>query len=448
MSLTKAHNRMIAGAPASVLDFGAIGDGVADDSSAVQAAIDANDFVYFPAGEYRIKSIKIDGSHKGIYAPQGSYLRHDFADSTNMFDVAETTKADYWSIDIARARIDLGGGHFIRCHGDCNHADINVNFIDQNATNKSIIYVNDTGFYFNKINGLNWQITTSHTVPAIYLRSTSNKITANEFNIVRPDRSGSRHFMELTSTSSSDFNYSNVINLSNPEVCNGGVLKISRTMNAVIGRMHCFDTNTTTNNMIEVGASGYVSQNTKIKDYQRNSGTLGSGLYDIKLVDSNYTYIENVSGTSASTLAAVDLNIQPNSVIVGGGFHTIINEAPSTTVTITSAEGVASPKLSLMRQAGTLTIASGAITVTDSVHRIDTEGAAATDDLVTINGGSDGYILILRTVSSSRDVTLKDTGGNLLLAGDFVLDNYADTITLRYDDITSSWIELTRSSNA
>ena len=51
MSLTKVHNRMIAGAPASVLDFGAIGNGEANDSDAVQAAINANDFVYFPAGE-------------------------------------------------------------------------------------------------------------------------------------------------------------------------------------------------------------------------------------------------------------------------------------------------------------------------------------------------------------------------------------------------------------
>ena len=50
MALTLAHNRMISGAPNNVKDFGATGDGVTDDSAAIQAALDLKGQVYIPAG--------------------------------------------------------------------------------------------------------------------------------------------------------------------------------------------------------------------------------------------------------------------------------------------------------------------------------------------------------------------------------------------------------------
>lgn len=94
----------------------------------------------------------------------------------------------------------------------------------------------------------------------------------------------------------------------------------------------------------------------------------------------------------------------------------------------------------------TCVIASDTITITRSYHFVDTEGGAATDNLSTINGGETGNILILRTTNSARDVTLKDGTGNLLLAGDCVLDNIQDTVTLFC--VGASWVELSRSNNA
>jgi hypothetical protein len=56
MSLTKVSYSMIQGAVANVLDYGAVGDGVANDTAAIQAALDASSAVYLPAGNYKITS--------------------------------------------------------------------------------------------------------------------------------------------------------------------------------------------------------------------------------------------------------------------------------------------------------------------------------------------------------------------------------------------------------
>lgn len=93
------------------------------------------------------------------------------------------------------------------------------------------------------------------------------------------------------------------------------------------------------------------------------------------------------------------------------------------------------------------TIATGVVTVlmNSGTVLIDTEAAAATDDLDTINNLQDGSITTFRAVSSARDVVFKDGTGNMKLNGDFTLNNVEDQITLRMSN--SVLYEMSRSDN-
>lgn len=63
MALTKATHAMIDGATVNVKDYGAVGDGVTDDTSAIQTALNSNlGSIYFPKGTYLIQPLTIPGN--------------------------------------------------------------------------------------------------------------------------------------------------------------------------------------------------------------------------------------------------------------------------------------------------------------------------------------------------------------------------------------------------
>lgn len=92
-----------------------------------------------------------------------------------------------------------------------------------------------------------------------------------------------------------------------------------------------------------------------------------------------------------------------------------------------------------------LTIASGVITITQSNHTVDTEADASTDDLDTINGGTEGDILHLSAINSARTIVVKNNTGNLQIGADFSMDNVLDTISLRF--ASGLWLKVSSSSN-
>jgi len=85
MSLTKVSYSMITGAPVNVKDYGAVGDGTTNDTTAMQAAITAvattGQGLYIPAGTYKITSALTSTGHLNMFG-DGDKSIIDFSSAT------------------------------------------------------------------------------------------------------------------------------------------------------------------------------------------------------------------------------------------------------------------------------------------------------------------------------------------------------------------------------
>lgn len=97
MSLTKASYSLITGAPVNVKDFGAIGDGVADDTTAIQNAIDSisKGVLYFPEGTYKTTAtISVENKNDSTLdsleiSAYGAVINSTVTGSTPAFQILE-----------------------------------------------------------------------------------------------------------------------------------------------------------------------------------------------------------------------------------------------------------------------------------------------------------------------------------------------------------------------
>ena len=144
MALTKATYSMIDGAPLNILDFGAIGDGVADDTAAIQAAITAS-----------------GASGVVLYWPKGTYL----VTATITASVAKLN----WLCDGATVNFnpaaDVAVGFNLTCAVGAQHAvnGSGISFNFNNKANRGIVFDQPTGnqtatIYLENISASNVQM--------------------------------------------------------------------------------------------------------------------------------------------------------------------------------------------------------------------------------------------------------------------------------------------------
>lgn len=168
---------------------------------------------------------------------------------------------------------------------------------------------------------------------------------------------------------------------------------------------------------------------------------------EIAMLDNINTTGKVVQFGGTSTRNIVKLSRQINPDVRASGSELADMAVYTSTSTENSFEYSGYPMFELK------TIATDAITINNATAqfiRVDTEASAATDDLVTINGWQrEGRVIYLKTASNTRDVTVKNTG-NIRLSGgaDRVLSSTIDSLVLRYNVSTAQWIETAFADNA
>ncbi len=96
----------------------------------------------------------------------------------------------------------------------------------------------------------------------------------------------------------------------------------------------------------------------------------------------------------------------------------------------------------------TLTISGGVVTrsATSSFFNIAAE-TGTVDDLDTINGGSDGDMIVLRS-DSGDDIDITEAGNIQLVGTTRTIDNPMDKFTCIYDSAAGKWCEISQAGNA
>ena len=171
MSLTKATYSLIDGAPANVLDYGAVGDGVTDDTAAIQAAIDAvatsgGGLVFLPktSAFYLVTSIILKGNVcLSSQIPGFAYGRA--TPDADMVKIKSVTPG--WVIDTPDSLIEACGVTGLTIAGDEAGASVggvrfrhvvwgyvkNCHF--DGLANQAILHVQGAACFFNQILAIN-----------------------------------------------------------------------------------------------------------------------------------------------------------------------------------------------------------------------------------------------------------------------------------------------------
>lgn len=296
--LTKATYSMISGAPVNVLDFGAVGDNIADDTAAIQAAIDAvaasgGGYVFFPTGTYKLTDALVVDT--GIYT-RGIIL---FGEGRNTILNQVGTNKDAVHFGTTQFLQNSGirdmqivcsatSGHCINFVYGCTTCFVTNVDMGQNNPSKSILYGNYTSFgggvYDTKFSGGSWYLAETSTAPGVAFTANGTIFNENIFENLRCYNAKTLQFFYISTTTTPDiWLINNTWKNINFEICNGGGIYFDSFKNCTFQNLSFWDTGGDyENHLIQMGSGvGYESIANTFIDITRNGDTLATGVYDI-----------------------------------------------------------------------------------------------------------------------------------------------------------------------
>ena len=465
----------------SAKDFGAVGNGVANDTAAIQAFfshVSANGLVgVVNPGTYLLTSLiaVANATPFAIFADQAKFVR-----GSDYGSVLSINTTNGWVID----GLEIDGG-FSSFASNANHGIVWFNCSETRVVNCKVSNYKNTGIigytfpedlsYFDNqvinctVDGLD--NANNGILLADLFRS--GIADCNAFNI---GKTGSPCYaLQLKNGCQEGWIKGGVATGSSVGIAAGNSGPIEHRKNIISG-VNVFDCtvgiafgnakadvfsdlvidmNNQGNDAVDMNLSsvGCVGQNIAVHNLATNKHAVNfrSGDTDnvVKIASiSNSTGLvrraaQFLAGAERNT-AQLDRYVNPTTVT-------------STTVLVTDISGVSTNRFDYgaIPMRSSLVIASDAITLfgpSVSNLTVDTEGAAATDDLVTINGGFDGQTVTIKTANNLRDVTVVHStsgAGTIRLNGsvNFTLGGVADRLVLQYDGALQQWCETGRGDN-
>lgn len=422
MALTKVTYSMIAGAAANVLDYGAVGDGITNDSAAIIAAIAASDNVVIPSGTFIVDSMIELGVDKCLYLSPGTTLQRS---------VSGTTDPVIWLKGNNSGLFGAGAASQILTANRCPAGVVRLGHADMTASHANV----------------NWC-----TIKDVWIAgSTQYGQTTGDNDVAlmlcNPQLSGfTSYFNTIDNVFLANANYglwlrgwANANKISN--------VFFQRIGNTSLGNNLLYMNGGLDNVISNVFCHG--STNSQMLVFEDLDNTSGGGFLHVPSFNSVTNFCAEPGGASAvylvtsATTATANI-ISGNSNVANFGIQTTTFRAQNTIVT-----NVLTKFRNIKRQGtGTaLTISTGDITIVDLYHLVNPESSTS-DDLDNILNGQAGDLVILGP-NGGNTITVRDnsvSSGNITLDNDaaFVM-NGGDRISLIYDG--SFWRELSRSNN-